>query len=212
MPKIYFYKLTCDDGGAPCVQDGLLSLAICKPMIRSTAEVGDLIFGFAAKSLFGDNRLIYIAWVTDKKSEGEYYLNKRFSGRGDRIYRRRAGRFEWRTRALYHGPGDVESDLGSYPWYDRANVLLSTNLRYFGKSGNSDYKGRYPLVRAAVESLGQGHRVNHGEALRQELVSLANEVFRSTRRKILGRPTTLPRRGVSHRSKSCGVIDSEGSC
>jgi len=39
MPKIYFYKLTCDDGGAPCVQDGLLSLAICKPMIRSTAEV-----------------------------------------------------------------------------------------------------------------------------------------------------------------------------
>src|SRR3989449_5973689 len=88
MSKCYFYKLTCDDGGAPCVQDGLLSLAICKPMIRSTAEVGDLIFGFAAKSLFGDNRLIYIAWVTDKKSEGEYYLNKRFSGRGDRIYRR----------------------------------------------------------------------------------------------------------------------------
>jgi len=40
MARIYFYKLTTDDGGAPCVQDGLLSLAICKPMIRGTAEVG----------------------------------------------------------------------------------------------------------------------------------------------------------------------------
>lgn len=38
MPKIYFYKLTADNGGAPCVQDGLLSLAICKPMIRDQEQ------------------------------------------------------------------------------------------------------------------------------------------------------------------------------
>jgi hypothetical protein len=37
MPKIYIYKLTSDDGGAPCVRDGILSLAICKPWIRSVA-------------------------------------------------------------------------------------------------------------------------------------------------------------------------------
>ena len=42
MPRIYFYKLTTDNGGAPCVQDNLLSLAICKPMIRMAAQVGDL--------------------------------------------------------------------------------------------------------------------------------------------------------------------------
>jgi Nucleotide modification associated domain 2 len=51
MPAMYYYKLTNDDGGAPCVQGDLLSLAICKPMIRSTARPGDLIFGFAANSL-----------------------------------------------------------------------------------------------------------------------------------------------------------------
>jgi hypothetical protein len=33
-----FYKLTADNGGAPCVRYGLLSLAICKPMIRKTAR------------------------------------------------------------------------------------------------------------------------------------------------------------------------------
>jgi Nucleotide modification associated domain 2 len=48
MSDIYFYKLTADNGGAPCVRHGLLSLAICKPMIRKTAEEGDLTFGFAA--------------------------------------------------------------------------------------------------------------------------------------------------------------------
>jgi Nucleotide modification associated domain 2 len=46
MSDIYFYKLTADNGGAPCVRHGLLSLAICKPMIRKTAEEGDLTFGF----------------------------------------------------------------------------------------------------------------------------------------------------------------------
>jgi Nucleotide modification associated domain 2 len=45
MNNTYFYKLTADNGGAPCVRYGLLSLAICKPMIRKTAKEGDLIFG-----------------------------------------------------------------------------------------------------------------------------------------------------------------------
>lgn len=66
MPRFFFYKLTVDNDGAPCVVDGLLSLAICKPMIRRTAFPGDLIFGFAANSLHADNRLIYIARVTEK--------------------------------------------------------------------------------------------------------------------------------------------------
>lgn len=75
------------NGGAPCVQDRLLSLAICKPMIRSTAEPEeDLIFGFAANSLHCDNRLIYIARIEEKVRNGDYYREKRFADRGDRVY------------------------------------------------------------------------------------------------------------------------------
>lgn len=70
MTKIYFYKLIVDDGGARCVENGLLSLAICKPMIRRTAKNGDVVIGFAANSLHADNRLIYVARVNEKLENG----------------------------------------------------------------------------------------------------------------------------------------------
>jgi hypothetical protein len=62
MEELYFYKVRHDDGGAPCVADGLLSLAICKPRTRSTANVDDWIFGFGSKS--SGEPLIYVAEVT----------------------------------------------------------------------------------------------------------------------------------------------------
>src|SRR5689334_11346460 len=101
MPKIYFYKLTVDDGGAPCVTSKLLSLAICKPMIRGTAEVGDLVIGFAANSLHADNRLIYVARVTKKLMNGDYFKQAEYSGREDCIYEWRGGRFVVRAGAKY---------------------------------------------------------------------------------------------------------------
>jgi hypothetical protein len=59
--RVYIYKLTVDDGGAPSIRDGVLSLAICKPAIRSTAKPFDLILGFAGNNLYEDNCLIYAA-------------------------------------------------------------------------------------------------------------------------------------------------------
>ena len=74
--KIYFYKMIVDNGGAPCVQDGLLSLAICKPQIRSTIDTNDFIIGFGSNVL--DNKLIYIAKITDKLLDGEYYKQEKY--------------------------------------------------------------------------------------------------------------------------------------
>jgi Nucleotide modification associated domain 2 len=203
--KVYLYKLTVDDGGAPCVENDLLSLAICKPMIRSTADVGDFLFGFAARSLFDDNRLIYVAKVT-QKVEGEYYRDRRYSRRSDCIYQLRGRHFEWRPRALYHGQHHLKQDLGKYPAYARANVLLSTNFRYFGTNGSVEYKTKYPAIRCEVEELGQGHRVNHDEILRRELLYLADDAFKSTQRKVTGQSSSGPRRGVSHRGTGCRVV------
>lgn len=210
MAKICFYKLTTDDGGAPCVQDGLLSLAICKPTIRSTAKRGDLIFGFAANSLRSDNRLLYIARVTDKLPDGQYYTTARFAAREDCIYERRGERFVWRQGALHHGPEHLVHDLGEYPDYAKATVLLSDDFRYFGANGGADYKARYPLIKDAVERLGRGHRSRHDEPLRKELEALMQEVWISTRNKVLGERTSKPRHGVSHRSRSCGVVGEDG--
>lgn len=210
MPRIYFYKLTTDNGGAPCVTPGLLSLAICKPMIRSTAETGDLIFGFAARSLDRNNRLIYIAEITEKLRDGRYFKDRRFSRRGDCIYewRRREQGFAWRRGAQHHGPNDLIHDLGARPYYQKANVLLSTNFRYFGATGTDQYKSRYPCVARAVEELGRGHRVWRDEELYNELDALKREAWESAAVMMAGNSTSRPQQGVCHRSTSCGEIGS----
>jgi hypothetical protein len=129
MCRIYFYKLTEDNGGAPCVTSDLLSLAICKPMIRKTAKEGDLIFGFGANSLDPDNRLdpynrlIYVARVTEKLPDGKYYKDPQFAQRADCIYRciyRVEGdSYEWKPGSLHHGPDHLGHDLGKCPNYLR---------------------------------------------------------------------------------------------
>lgn len=206
MPRIYFYKLTADNGGAPCVQNGLLSLAICKPMIRSRAKLEDLIFGFAANSLHHDNRLIYVARITTKVGNGDYYRESRFAKRSDRVYEWRRNCFSWRHEALHHGPKDLVHDLGPPPDYKKANVLLSTDFRYFGVSGTAEYKSRFQLVKKAVEQLGQGHRVTHVEPLRMELMALKEQIWKKTPKSVAGEPTSTPRRSVCHRSRSCCVL------
>ena len=205
MERIYFYKLKADSGAAPCVRDGLLSLAICKPMIRTTARIGDLVFGFAANSLHRDNHLIYAARITQRLDDGEYYKSDRYSRRGDRIYTFRNGRFRWLQTARFHGPDDLTHDLGKHPTYARASVLLSSDFRYFGKNGDDEYKLRFPRVRRALEQLGRGHRVRQNLEMRDELLEMKNWLWRTYRSKVLGGPTNGPSRRVCYRAKSCGV-------
>jgi hypothetical protein len=207
MLRIYLYKLTADSGGAPCVERGLLSLAICKPMIRCSAKCGDVIFGFAANSLRpNDNRLIYAARVTQTLSNGEYYKSSRYARRGDCIYRFRSGQCMWRRNAQHHGPDDLVHDLGDHPKYPRAIVLLSTDFRYFGRAASDVYKSKFPKVRDAVESLGRGLRVRHNPALRDQLLAMKKWVWRSTRNKMTGPPTSAPSRRTCHRGRSCMVV------
>lgn len=210
MPRIFFYKLTSDANAAPCIKDDLLSLAICKPMIRCSAEEGDLIFGFAADSLHSDNRLIYIARVTKKLCHGEYYDSVRFRHRDDRIYKRCGGRFVWRRGALFHGPQDIVHDLGKPPDYSRAVVLLSTDFRYFGGSGKAKYKKRYSRIKQAIEGLGQGYRVNLDQKLLSQFQKLKSRTWKGTRRKVAGTKSNEPSRRTCYRSKFCGVVASSG--
>ena len=205
--RIYFYKLTVDCGAAPCVQGRLFSLAICKPMIRVTADLGDWIFGFAATSLHRDNRLIYIARITDKISDGRYYRDPRYADRRDCIYEWHDGDFTWRRGALYHGPKDLIHDLGRPPKYDRSHVLLSRDFRYFGRDGNAAYKAEFPRIKRAVENLGRGHRIHHDGRLQNDLLAFQQATWKRGKASDMAKPTTGPRRSACHRSRSCGVLD-----
>jgi len=205
--SIYFYKLVADSGGAPCVWRGMLSLAICKPMIRKTAAVGDLVFGFAANSLSPDNRLIYVARVTNKLSGGAYYMSDRYSRREDCIYEFKKGTLKRRKGAKHHQSAeDLVHDLGRPPSYPRANVLLSVDFRYFGGAGTAQYKSKFPRVKRAVELLGRGHRVQRPSTeLREQLLAMADWIWGSSTEKVIGSPTSASSDRICHRVGPCGT-------
>src|SRR5687768_1135766 len=112
--RYFRYILTADNGGAPHVSARLLTLAICKPMIRMTARRGETILGFGGSGLSKSTglpvhlKLIYIAEVTGVLRAGEYYRDRRYSHRGDSIYRFERGRLLARADRRYHQePGDL---------------------------------------------------------------------------------------------------------
>jgi len=49
-PDIFIYKMTEDNNVAPCIHDGIISLCICKPDIRTnpSADKGDWIIGLGS--------------------------------------------------------------------------------------------------------------------------------------------------------------------
>ena len=213
MPRYYFYKMTADNGGAPCVENDLLSLAICKPMIRRTAREGDVLLGFAADSLHSDDRLIYVARVTGRVENGEYFRKPEFNNRPDCIYQWEQDHFIIRTGAKFHKSGsNLQHDLGTAPKYSQANVLLSSEFCYLGINGSTAYKNEFPLVAAAVEALKRGHRVNHKESLSSQLQELATKRYDLTGARILGKPSQPPPSDVASCAGECANTKQETRC
>jgi hypothetical protein len=180
-PKIYLYKMTTDNGGAPCVWKGLLSLAICKGVIRRKAEKGSVIFGFGGKNY--RERLLYIAEVTDKPDTGKYYRDAMYQNRPDCIYKEMSdGTACLKEHAQYHTKSnELVRDVGMN--FEKANVLLSTDFRYFGKAGTDKYKDDYEAIKATVESMGRAFRVNHSTEFYMELQNLKTAMWKTPKKK-----------------------------
>ncbi len=199
--NIYVYKMVADNGGAPCVWRGLLSLALCKPKIRKTASEGAIVFGFGGQA-YGE-KLIYAAKITAKPERGEYYVDPAFKWRPDRIYRLVNGVARRKARARFHHQTDQrERDVGMH--FEKAFVLLSDDFRYFGKAGTDDYKRRFPLIRRLVEGLKRGHRVNYNKILHSEFLKLKANLWKKFRSRKLGPPTDAIRSGICNKENpSC---------
>jgi hypothetical protein len=172
-PRTYLYKLTSDRGGAPCAtppapgEDPILTLAICKPAIRRTAQVGDRILGITSHALANAEgyplcAVIYAALVEEGIEARDYFAPASpFSQRPDCIYEfhQQNGRAAHTGRTnLHRSPANLLKDLGAYPYYRNGRVLLAQNFRYFG-SAAVPIPRRLHLLYAAAETLGQGHRV-----------------------------------------------------
>lgn len=129
-PRIYRYVVAYDGGTAPRPYDGLCSLAICKPKIRASAQVGDWIVGFRAKH---PGEVLYAMQVTERLTLGEYWEDPRCAVRQpgnalppDNIYKPdQAGGLQQVLNAV-HSSASVQRDIsGRY-------VLLSDQFWYLG--------------------------------------------------------------------------------
>jgi Nucleotide modification associated domain 2 len=185
----------------------LLSLAICKPKIRSSAKKGDLIFGFGGKDF--SERLIYIAKIHKRLENGDYYRKKQYSARPDCIYRDANGGAVRKKSARFHAESDQrQRDVGFK--FGRAHVLTSKNFRYLGRKGDNKYKRQFRLIKRLVEGLKQGHRVNHSRTLRMQLLLLKRQVWRKYPYvKKVGMPTQKDEHALCNRD--CGSVRCNGS-
>src|SRR5579875_2230297 len=159
--RTYLYKLTSDRGGAPCAppprdgEDALLTLSICKPAIRRTAQVGDRIIGVTSRALveregYPAGAVIYAAVVTGAVDFGAYYAaDSGFQHRPDCVYvlDPETGVIEHAGRTRLHEEhAYAEPDLGRAPLYRNARTLLCAEFRYFGSEAVV-IPTRFPLLR-----------------------------------------------------------------
>ncbi len=131
MARIWRYVLATDNGMAPCVQDGVLSLSCCKPKIRLWAQLGDWVIGFQPKRM-GVGRVAWAGQVSEIVTLGDYQA--RFPKRDDAIYKRTGYSLEGRElltplREDYHS--DIKSHVRDQ---SGKNVLLFMPFWYWGSS------------------------------------------------------------------------------
>ncbi len=144
MTYLYIYRMTDDTGFAPCVQNGLLTLACCKGgQIRDGKVIHTGLryrigSGKAADYSSDDvyvlgtygNKLLYLARVTKVITMEEYYRGPS-KGRLDDIYNVKGGKLvrndKLRDEKVHIEEGRVKRDLaGTY-------VLMSDDYLYLGR-------------------------------------------------------------------------------
>ncbi len=177
IPRLFSYIVRVDDGAAPNPFHGMCTLTICKPKIRSVAEIGDWVAGVGGKKApSGDlrNCLIYAMKVEavvpmhdyDARAQEEWPhrvpdvnsldLATRL---GDCIYYDFSGSTA-SQRPGVHGPANNETDLGG------KNALISRDFYYFGSRAIPLPKELHDICPVT-----QGHRSDKNEPYVDAFVS-----------------------------------------
>ena len=211
MPKIFVYKITADDGIAPCAQDGVLTLGVCKPAIRRTASARDYLVGVGSNDWY-PGRLIYVAQVSESIPGQRYYQpGGPYIKRRDCLYRARSkGGFKWvnhQSRRV-HDPkskgmaGQMNRDVGSCQGRSNAVVLACDRFVYLGcdtaRLSDGIWK-KYPRMFRRFSRLQQSHLVHHSDGLKKRLLVFSESILkRLGPSSELDRPHHEPTRWTCH--------------
>jgi hypothetical protein len=174
-------------------------MTVCKPKVRTSAQVGDIVMAFGTNEQPVPNRLVYAAKITAVLTGGSYFDQPKYQKRKDCIYQRTpSGTLKLVPTASAHNTGTHAKDIGSPPTYPNAIALLSTDFRYFGGAGTDDWKDHAPHLKKMIENLGQGHRLNHTREVRDDLLKLIERTWKEFPRKVNGKPRHAPTTAEAH--------------
>lgn len=173
---LYTYTIPYDDGAAPNPYWGIMTLAICKPVIRRNAVIGDWVVGTGSRnSPIGiiQNSIVYVMKVTDKLTMQEYdgycrkYLRNKIPNIKSNDLRRHIGDCIYdfnddtngKLRLSVHNFENKKTDLGGQ------FVLLSNHFYYFG-----DHPIYLPQKFQSIIKSNQGHKSKSNDKIKEEFV------------------------------------------
>jgi hypothetical protein len=167
LTKIYSYILKNDSGAAPNPFWGICTLAICKPAIRRTANIGDWVIGTGSKNSklkagtfdFSDS-IIYAMRITDIKTLSEYdefcknKWKKKIPNWRTKDWRQKVGDCIYdyskeknpTIRLSVHNEKNRKRDLGGQ------RALISKEFYYFGEEARPIPKELREIIKKS-----QGH-------------------------------------------------------
>ena len=174
--SLFTYKVMFDGGTAPNPFHKTCTLAICKPVIRRTAEVGDIVVGLAPGN---DGRIVYVM-VVDKKIPWAAYIQE-CSNPSSALHKKipksptDQGDCIWKSAPTYvgvlpshsgHGEDDFNHDVTN-----GVNVLLSVNFWYFGEGDTHEL-----YLNDALKPMipGRGHKSKINEKYKEYFVEFFN--------------------------------------
>ncbi|QYX47159.1 hypothetical protein K3F43_21155 [Pseudomonas tussilaginis] len=129
VPRVFSYKLVRDYGFAPNPFHGICTLGTCKPQIRKSAQVGDIIVGCGSTALHLEGRAIFAMRVTRKLSFQEYWEDESFRIKRPNLYSSQSMAF---GDNIYHRDGESWLQEDSHHSFEggqlnHANLLRDTS-------------------------------------------------------------------------------------
>ena len=167
MDKIVFtYRLTNDTGFAPCVDNGLLTLACCKGGTKTVKRGLRYFIGrFFEENLQKDveayisgiykNKLLYIAKIDKVITMNEYFGKSEYKDRTDQIYRidgEILKRDKRKLKGIHDDEHSNKCDInGKYVVISKEFIFLGNKaidldesiLRFYPKTRGENPKGQY---------------------------------------------------------------------
>jgi hypothetical protein len=131
--RVWSYVITTDRGSAPSFEAPAATLTVCKPRIRRSAHVGDLVMAFNGRRLSNNpHSLRWAGVVSEVIPLEDYWTDPRFRGKRpdrsavpDNIYRLEGS--TWRQEPnTTHDEGNVATDLSG------RNALVFAEAWCFG--------------------------------------------------------------------------------